>query len=94
MIEWGQIDRGQGAAVGFDNLNLFDAVDGITSNALLPLCGLALSVFAGWCLPASLYEAELSRAAQRLTSALRLLLRWVAPAIIVAYVIAAQLARG
>ena len=82
------------AWLGFDNLNLFDAVDGITSNALLPLCGLALSVFAGWCLPASLYEAELSRAAQRLTSALRLLLRWVAPAIIVAYVIAAQLARG
>ncbi len=82
------------AWLGFGELNLFDAVDGITSNALLPLCGLALSIFAGWLLPERLYAAELGAAARRLTLALRLLLRWVAPAIIVAYVVAAQLARG
>lgn len=79
------------AGIGFPRLNTFDAVDGVTSNVLLPGCGLALAVFAGWVLPARLYELELGGAARRLGPALRLLLRWVAPAIILAYVVAAQL---
>lgn len=75
---------------GFAGLNLFDAVDGLASNVMLPLCGLALSIFVGWMLPARLYEAELSGAAWRLY-ALRFLLRWIVPAMIIAYAAAAQL---
>ena len=78
---------------GFGGLNLFDAVDGLTSNVMLPVCGLALSIFVGWMVPAPLYEAELGRTAWRL-HALRLLLRWVVPAMIVAYAAAGQLIRG
>lgn len=79
------------AGLGFAHLNLFDAVDGLTSNLMLPACGLAIAVFAGWFLPARVYQEELGGAG-RLGPALRLLLRWVAPAIIVAYVVAAQIA--
>ncbi|HWA48749.1 MAG TPA: sodium-dependent transporter [Dongiaceae bacterium] len=74
---------------GFGGLNLFDAVDGLTSNVMLPVCGLMLSIFVGWMLPTRLYEAELGRTAWRL-HALRLLLRWIVPAVIVAYAVAAQ----
>lgn len=81
------------AALGF-RLGIFDAVDSLASNVLLPACGLALTIFAGWFLPAQLYEAELGRDARRLLAALRLLLRWVAPAIILGYVLATQLGRG
>lgn len=78
---------------GFGDLNLFDTVDGLTSNVMLPVCGLALSIFVGWMLPTGLYEAELGRAAWRL-HALRVLLRWVVPAMIVAYAAAGQLMKG
>ncbi|MBL9033390.1 MAG: sodium-dependent transporter [Rhodospirillaceae bacterium] len=80
------------AGLGFD-LGIFDAVDSLASNVLLPACGLALAVFAGWFLPESLYAAELGRGARRLLAALRLLLRWVAPAIILGYVLATQLGK-
>ncbi len=78
---------------GFGDLGVFDAVDGLTSNVMLPLCGLALSIFVGWMVPTRLYEAELGRAAWRL-GVLRLLLRWVVPAMIVAYAAAGQLMKG
>jgi NSS family neurotransmitter:Na+ symporter len=77
---------------GFAHLGLFDAVDGITSNLMLPACGLALSIFAGWMMPERLYEAELGRATRRLDMILRFLLRWVVPAVILLYVGLAQLA--
>lgn len=78
---------------GFGDLNLFDAVDGLTSNLMLPACGLALSIFVGWMLPMRLYQAELGGAAWRL-GALRLLLRWIVPAMILAYAAAGQWMRG
>jgi NSS family neurotransmitter:Na+ symporter len=72
-------------------LSIFDAVDGFASNLLLPACGLALSLFAGWCVPTSVYEAELARAPRVFSAPLRFLLRGVVPAVIVAYVASAQL---
>lgn len=78
---------------GFGDLDLFAAVDGLTSNVMLPLCGLALSIFVGWMLPARLYEAELGRSPWRLVI-LRLLLRWIVPAMILAYAAAGQLMKG
>jgi len=72
-------------------LTIFDAVDGFASNLLLPACGLALSLFAGWCVPMQVYRAELAGAPRIVAASLRLLLRWVVPTVIVAYVAAAQL---
>jgi len=82
------------AALGFADLTIFDATDGFVSNLLLPACGLALSLFAGWAMPARIYEAELGAAPRALSSALRLLLRWVVPGVIIAYVAAAQVVRS
>ena len=61
----------------------------LCSMLMLPVCGLMLSIFVGWMLPRHLYEAELGRTAWRL-HALRLLLRWIVPAVIAAYAAAAQ----
>ena len=61
----------------------FDAIDHLTSNAMLPLGGLALAVFAGWVLPRSLLAQELGLG-PRAATALGVALRWVVPALIVA----------
>ena len=66
---------------------MFDLLDYLTSNILLPIGGLALALFAGWVLPASLMAEELSLGA-RGTRALRILLRYVAPLLIAAVAIA------
>jgi NSS family neurotransmitter:Na+ symporter len=76
---------------GFHDDTVFDLIDGFTSNLLLPLCGLLVSLFAGWRMRPSIYVLELDGAAW--TPALRLLLRWVVPAFIVAYVLAGHLLR-
>jgi NSS family neurotransmitter:Na+ symporter len=81
------------AWLGLPELNLFDGVDGLTSNLMLPACGLALAIFTGWFVPERMFARELGGGAKGLTMTLRLLLRWVAPAVIIAYVAAAQLAR-
>jgi NSS family neurotransmitter:Na+ symporter len=74
----------------FQELTIFDTVDGFASNLLLPASGLALSLFAGWCVPAPLYRTELARAPRIFSAPLRFLLRWVVP-LIVASVTAGQL---
>jgi NSS family neurotransmitter:Na+ symporter len=81
------------SSLGHAELTIFDAIDGFASNLLLPACGLALSLFAGWRMPAHIYQAELGQAPRALGTALRLLLRWVVPAVIIAYVAAAQVVR-
>jgi len=75
---------------------LFDLSDGLASNLLLPLCGLALSLFAGWRLPRAIYAAELTTARRGgtwLLPVLVVLLRWIVPGVIVAYTAAAHLPR-
>jgi NSS family neurotransmitter:Na+ symporter len=61
----------------------FEAIDHVTSNLLLPLGGLAIAIFAGWVLPQALLAEELTLGA-RAAWALRGLLRWITPALIVA----------
>jgi len=61
----------------------FEAVDHLTSNAMLPLGGLALAVFAGRVLPARLLSQELGLG-PRGAAALSFALRWVTPALIAA----------
>jgi NSS family neurotransmitter:Na+ symporter len=69
---------------GFATATVFDVIDHLTSNLLLPICGLALAVFGGWVVPAALLGGELGLA-PAMTRVLRFLLRWVAlPGIIAA----------
>ena len=51
------------AAVGlFSGATVFDLIDGLSTNALLPTAGLGISLFAGWVLPAQVLMAELGLA--------------------------------
>jgi len=63
----------------FAHATVFDLLDELTSNLMLPASGFALSVLAGWVLPASLFAEELRLGPP---DAVRLLwiLRYVAPA--------------
>jgi NSS family neurotransmitter:Na+ symporter len=76
---------------GFRDETVFELIDGLASNLLLPLCGLLLSIFAGWRMHSDIHSLELGGAAW--TSVLRMLLRWVVPAFIVAYAAAGHLYR-
>jgi NSS family neurotransmitter:Na+ symporter len=57
---------------------VFELLDLLTSNLLLPVSGFALSVLAGWVLPARLFAEELRLAPQG-TARLRWTLRYAAP---------------
>ncbi len=63
---------------GLARLTVFDALDHLASNVLLPLGGLALAVFGGWVVPRRLLvdQLGLSRSAGRV---LMILLRYVVP---------------
>ena len=67
---------------GFASATAFDVLDYATSNVLLPITGLALSIFAGWVLPGSALAAELGLG-PRGERALRWMLRYAAPAAII-----------
>jgi NSS family neurotransmitter:Na+ symporter len=74
---------------GFAHVSVFEAVDGFSSNVLLPTSGLLLSLFAGWRVAPALYVAELGPKAW--ITSLGFLLRWVVPGVIIAYVAAGRL---
>ncbi|MBW8269289.1 sodium-dependent transporter [Caldovatus aquaticus] len=88
---WREV-RPLGAVPGFATAGLFDAIDRIASNLLLPASGLLLAVFAGWVARGDLLAAEL-RWGPRAVGALRFLLRWVVPALILAFVALGHLPR-
>jgi NSS family neurotransmitter:Na+ symporter len=68
---------------GFERSTVFDLLDYLTSNVLLPLGGFAIALFAGWAAPAGLLVEEL-RLGPAMARALRVLLRFVAPVAIAA----------
>jgi NSS family neurotransmitter:Na+ symporter len=68
---------------GLATLTVFGALDHVTSNVLLPVGGLGLALFGGWVMPARLLAAEL-RLGPAAAGAIVLLLRYVAPAGIIA----------
>ena len=70
----GSIDR-------YSEATVFDLLDDLTSQVLLPLGGLALAVFAAWVLPARFLGHELLLRGWSLLG-LRVTLRFVAPALI------------
>jgi neurotransmitter:Na+ symporter, NSS family len=76
------------AVAVFENATVFELLDYLTSNILLPLGGLAIALFAGWAIPDRMLiqELGLSPAAGRV---LLFLLRYVAPAAIAATAVSA-----
>jgi NSS family neurotransmitter:Na+ symporter len=77
-----------GGLEGFESATVFDLLDYLTSNILLPLGGLAIALFAGWAIPDRMLVEELglSPAGGRV---LRAILRYVAPAAIAATAVSA-----
>jgi NSS family neurotransmitter:Na+ symporter len=63
---------------GLARATLYELIDQLTSNALLPLGGLALALFGGWVIPPRLLAEEL-RLGITGTVVVRALLRYVAP---------------
>jgi NSS family neurotransmitter:Na+ symporter len=71
------------ATVGlFSDAAVFDLIDGLSTNVLLPVAGLGISLFAGWVLPWQVLMAELGFAPHT-ARLLSILLRYVVPAFIV-----------
>ena len=66
-----------------ENATVFDLLDQLTSNLLLPVGGLAIALFAGWAVPDRLLVEEL-RLGPAGAFALRAMLRYVAPVAIAA----------
>jgi NSS family neurotransmitter:Na+ symporter len=66
------------AVPGLARATLYELMDLLTSNALLPAGGLALALFGGWGMPSRLLAEEL-RLGPAATAVLRVLLRYVAP---------------
>jgi NSS family neurotransmitter:Na+ symporter len=77
------------ALPGFEGSGIYEAVDGFASNLLLPLGGLSLSLFAGWRMRRHTFERELGWPTAVVT-ALMVVLRWVVPASIAAFVVMGQ----
>ena len=63
--------------------NFFDTLDYLTSNWMLPLGGLFIAIYAGWVMPAKLRDAEVADAAPMLVIGWLVLVRFVAPALVV-----------
>lgn len=68
---------------GLATLTVFDSLDHVASNVLLPLGGLGLALFGGWVVPPRVLAAEL-RLSPTAGRAIVLLLRYVAPVGIIA----------
>ncbi len=71
----------------YANATIFDLLDDLTSQVLLPLGGVALAVFAGWAMPARMLGDELRLQGAPLTG-LRITLRFVAPGLVIAAALA------
>ena len=68
-------------------LNLFDSLDFVTANILLPLGGLLTSIFAGWVLDRKILREEISdhgRLKNRLFGLLVVLLQYICPVLLLA----------
>jgi NSS family neurotransmitter:Na+ symporter len=80
-----------GALPTFASATVFDVLDHLTSNVMLPMGGFALAVLAGWVLPARLLAEELGLGAAG-AARQRWMLRYVVPAGIAAAAVGPLLA--
>jgi NSS family neurotransmitter:Na+ symporter len=75
----------------FAGKTLFEVVDVVSGNILLPLSALLTCVFVGWRLNRATFAAELAGTTALLANVCRVLLRYVCPAAISAVLLAALL---
>ena len=68
-----------GGVTGLERATVFDLLDYLTSNILLPIGGLAIAVVAGWVIPERMLAEELDLG-PRGERILRVILRYIAPA--------------
>jgi len=69
--KWTKLDFGMGG-------DIFEFLDYITANIMLPLGGLLISIFTGWVMKTEIVKEELNLAPWQF-SIVMILLRWVAP---------------
>lgn len=69
---------------GFQDKSVFDVIDFVTSSLLLPISGLLITLFAGWILSRETTRAELKAGAPLLFDAWRFVVRFAAPAALLA----------
>lgn len=66
-------------------MNMFNFLDFLTAELLLPLCGIGVCVFVGWIAPKSLLSNQLTNCGSirsRVTGACLFIIRYIAPALI------------
>lgn len=68
----------------FEDATVFNLVDYVTISVLVPIAGILLALFAGWCVPVSALDSELGLRPRWVFRLWIWLLRWVAPLAIVA----------
>jgi penicillin amidase len=68
---------------------MFEVVDFVSGNLLLPLCALLTCLFIGWRLDRATFAAELDGASALVTNVCRILLRYICPLAIAAVLLAA-----
>lgn len=71
-----------GKALSAGGLTLFDGLDKLTANIMLPIGGLFTSIFIGWVLDKKIFREQAmgeGRTARVVYTSLRLLLRWFCP---------------
>ena len=66
--------------------NFFDTMDYLASNWMLPIGGLFIAVYAGWFMPAKIRNAELVGLSPILVSGWLILIRFIAPLLVLAVV--------
>ncbi len=76
------------ASIGFPKATVFDLLDQLTSNMLLPVGGFALALFGGWVISPTLFATELELNPLGIAF-VRTLLRYIVPLAIVAASVAA-----
>jgi NSS family neurotransmitter:Na+ symporter len=81
-----------GGIARYADATVFDLLDDLTSQVLLPLGGLAIAVFAAWVMPARFLGRELTLRGAPLVG-LRFTLRFVAPTLVVIAAAASLLSR-
>lgn len=81
-----------GGVARYGDATLFDVLDDLTSQILLPLGGLAMAVFVAWVLPARFLGGQLRLRGASLVG-LRATLRFVAPTLVIVAAGASLLSR-
>lgn len=79
------LSQGPLADITIAGLNIFDLLDNVATNILLPLCSLLLCIYMGWYAPKGLLRNQITNGAPALTRLQRIvmfIIRYIAPLLI------------